>query len=132
MRRPFIADHVESRQDRSPRGIGDARLAVEDAAHRRLADSRLLGYVCKIARHVAKTIRNHCKPCNDLTNCGCAGSDRGPASGSTTTRRASSSTASFAVGSARMTSRRLAGALGLLIAAAVGAGLWLLFRDSNP
>ena len=31
-----------------------------------------------------------------------------------------------------MTSRRLAGALGLLIAAAAGTGLWLLIRDSTP
>jgi hypothetical protein len=31
-----------------------------------------------------------------------------------------------------MTSRRLAGALGLLLAAAAGVGVWLLVRDSTP
>lgn len=31
-----------------------------------------------------------------------------------------------------MTSRRLAGALGLLLAAAAGVGVWLLVRDSSP
>lgn len=36
------------------------------------------------------------------------------------------------VGSERVTSRRLAAALGLLLAAAAGVGVWLLVRDSSP
>ena len=54
MRGPLVADHVESREDGGAGGVGDPRLAVEHAAHRRLADAGLLGYVCKISRHAAK------------------------------------------------------------------------------
>ena len=53
VRRPFVADDVERREHGGTGRVGDARLAVEDAADRCLADAGLLRDVCKISRHVA-------------------------------------------------------------------------------
>ena len=39
--RPLVADHVERRQDGGAGGVGDPRLAVQDATDRRLADTGL-------------------------------------------------------------------------------------------
>ncbi len=53
VRRPLVADHVERSQHRSSRRVGDAGLAVQDTADRRLADPGLLRDVCKLPSHPA-------------------------------------------------------------------------------
>ena len=47
LRRPLVAQDVERGEDRLTRGVRDAGLAVEHAAHRRLADADL-------ARHLGE------------------------------------------------------------------------------